>query len=404
MVFLKMSTDFHYENYSIYNIRNILYTYHWYIKNNNITKMFTISLIENITEAFIKGDTAKVTLLLQKEAVRSRNNKKSVVGKRLENLTKKIPSKTRYSSASLSGSKHVDAPKSQLVTEYSSSVTLDEVVLNSEVEKIMFSFFKEWKDYERLLDHGLAPANKILLYGAPGTGKTKLAYAIANQLGLPLVLVRLDELISSFLGKTGKNIREIFELANERRVVIFLDEIDTVAKHRADEKELGELKRIVTVLLQNIDLFPPHSIIIGATNHEDILDKAIWRRFPLKLKLEAPSTKGREKMLLMFLGVHAKELDMKLVLQITEGLSGSEIYDLCQQSLKEYIISGEKKFETKNFLVAYFQLMVGSRQEKELGKRKLYQMAQELKDAKYSFREIESITMIPYTTLKDNIS
>ena len=366
--------------------------------------MFNITFIEGLTEAFIKGDTAKATQLLQKEAVRSRNNKKSVVGKRLENLTKKIPSKARYGTASLSGSKNIQQQESQLVTEYSSSITLEDVVLNSELEKIMISFFKEWKDYERLLDHGLAPANKILLYGAPGTGKTKLAYAIANQLGLPLVLVRLDELISSFLGKTGKNIREIFELANERRVVIFLDEIDTVAKHRADEKELGELKRIVTVLLQNIDLFPPHSIIIGATNHEDILDKAIWRRFPLKLKLEVPSIKGREKMLHMFLGSHAKNLDMKLVLQITEGLSGSEIYDLCQQSLKEYIISGEKKLETKNFLIGYFQLMVGSRQEKELGKKKLYQMAQELKDAKYSFREIESITMIPYTTLKDNIS
>ncbi len=366
--------------------------------------MFTITLIENLTEAFIKGDTAKVTQLLQKEAVRSRNNKKSVVGKRLENLTKKIPSNTHYGVASLSGSKQFQPQKSELVTEYSSSIKLDEVVLNPEIEKIMVSFFKEWGDYERLLDHGLAPVNKTLLYGAASTGKTKLAYAIANQLGLPLVLVRLDELISSFLGKTGKNIREIFELASERRVVIFLDEIDTIAKHRADEKELGELKRIVTVLLQNIDLFPPHSIIIGATNHEDILDKAIWRRFPLKLKLEAPSIKGREKLLQMFLGSHAKNLDMKLVVQMTDGLSGSEIYDLSQQTLKEYIISGEKNLETKNFLIAYFQLMVGSRQEKELGKKKLYQMAQELKNAKYSFREIESITMIPYTTLKDNIS
>ena len=366
--------------------------------------MSNINFVENLIEAFNEGDNSKVSRILGKEASRLRTTGgKSVVSKRLENLAKKIPSTNNFSVANFSNEKYIEPSNSGLVTEYNPLVSPEEVVLNQEAKNAVASLFKEWEDHDRLISHGLNPINKILLYGAPGTGKTLLANAIANQLNMPLVLVRLDELISSYLGKTGKNIREIFDIARDRKVVLFLDEIDTIAKHRADEKELGELKRIVTVLLQNIDLFPSHSIIIGATNHESILDKAIWRRFPLKIKLDLPSPKSRALLIDLFLKDNSRNIDLDFVVNMTDGLSGSEIFDLCQQALKEYIISGEEKLQTKNILIAYFNLMMGNRFENKINKTTLYEMANRLKEAKFSLREIELITTIPYTTLRDHI-
>ena len=366
--------------------------------------MFNITFLENLIDAFNNTDNAKISHLLEKEAGRLRSTKKTGVSKRLENLAKKIPNTNNFGAASLSAERNIEIGNPDLVTEYRPSISPEDVVLNADAKQAIASLFKEWEDNKRLISFGLNPINKILLYGAPGTGKTKLANAIANQLNMPLVLVRLDELISSYLGKTGKNLREIFDIAKERPVVLFLDEIDTIAKHRADEKELGELKRIVTVLLQNIDLFPAHSIIIGATNHEGILDKALWRRFPLKIKLELPSPKSRALLIDLFLRDIPKDIKSSFVVEITNGLSGSEIFDLCQQALKDYIISGEERMQPKNILVAYFHLMAGNRFEKKFSKTTLYQMAQHLKEAKFSLREIESITAIPYTTLRDNVA
>jgi SpoVK/Ycf46/Vps4 family AAA+-type ATPase len=372
--------------------------------------MSNIKLVEDITTAFIDGNTSEVVNILKKESRESKHKKNLVVSKRLDNLLKKIPYNS-FSAASVNDNlaendvyrKKIFINNPNLISEYRSSIIPEQVVLDVDIKNLVSTFFREWEGVESLLKFGLHPTNKILLYGPPGTGKTLLAHAIANQLNFPLVLVRLDELISSYLGKTGQNIREIFDIAKQKNVVLFLDEIDTVAKHRADEKELGELKRIVTVLLQNIDFFPHNSVIIGATNHEDILDKAIWRRFPLKIKLELPNTKSRELMFTLFLEKIDKNVDLNLLVRITEGLSGSEIFDLTQQATKNFVISGKERLTTVEVLIAYFQLMLGRRLIKEGAKQNLYKMCQTLKDAGYALKDIKSIANIPYTTLRDNI-
>jgi SpoVK/Ycf46/Vps4 family AAA+-type ATPase len=372
--------------------------------------MPSIKLIEDLTKAFIKGSMSEVIEILKKETRESKQQKKIIVAKRLDNLIKSIPS-NNFSSANMSDHSNPDdlyrkkifLNNPNLVNEYYSNIVPEQVVLDSDIKNLIATFFREWEDADRLSSFGLQPTNKILLYGPPGTGKTLLAHAIANQLNFPLVLVRLDELISSYLGKTGQNIREIFDIARQKNVVLFLDEIDTVAKHRADEKELGELKRIVTVLLQNIDFFPSNSVIIGATNHEDILDKAIWRRFPLKIKMELPNARSREMLITLFLEKVNKEIDLAFLTQITDGLSGSELYDLTQQATKNFVISQKNKMSTTDLLISYFQLMLGRRLSKHNYKQDLYKMCQKLKDAGFSLRDIESISNIPYTTLRDNI-
>ena len=135
------------------------------------------------------------------------------------------------------------------------------------------------KSYAQADVHGLTTSLSFLMYGPPGTGKSRLARYIAQELGLDLYVARLDGLISSFLGSTSKNIRALFDFAAKTPCVLFLDEFDAIAKLRGDSQELGELKRVVNSFIQNLDTLGNQSIVIAATNHQELLDSAIWRRF-----------------------------------------------------------------------------------------------------------------------------
>nr|WP_239521385.1 ATP-binding protein [Blastococcus saxobsidens] len=125
--------------------------------------------------------------------------------------------------------------------------------------------------------------------GPPGNGKTSLAEAIAAECMLPFYAVRYEGIVSSFLGETTSRLDHVFEFVRTRRCVLFFDEFDTIAKERADNHETGEIKRVVSTLLLQIDRLPPHVIVVCATNHGELLDRAAWRRFQLRLALEAPS-------------------------------------------------------------------------------------------------------------------
>ncbi|KOO11114.1 AAA family ATPase, partial [Vibrio xuii] len=135
---------------------------------------------------------------------------------------------------------------------------------------------REYND--ALLSEGLQPTKSIIFQGPPGVGKTLSARWLANQLDLPLLTLDLATVMSSFLGKTGSNVRAVLEHAMSFPCVLLLDEFDAIAKRRDDDRELGELKRLVTVLLQTIDEWPATSLLIAATNHGELLDPAIWRR------------------------------------------------------------------------------------------------------------------------------
>ena len=145
---------------------------------------------------------------------------------------------------------------------------------------------KRVKDLEAA---GLSPIRSLLLSGPPGVGKTLSAYWLAHKLDLPLLTLDLATVMSSLLGKTGSNIRAVIDYARGFPCVLLLDEFDAVAKKRDDERDVGELKRLVTVLLQAIDDWPASSVLIAATNHPDILDPAVWRRFDVIIDMENPS-------------------------------------------------------------------------------------------------------------------
>ena len=224
------------------------------------------------------------------------------------------------------------------------SENIDEVILSHNNEEKLNSFILSYKNADKLNSLGIGVSNSLLLYGPPGCGKTKCAYLIARELNLPLVVARLDSLISSYLGTTAKNIRMLFEYAQKMPCVLFLDEFDAIAKARDDSNELGELKRVVNSLLQNVDSMSKDSLLLAATNHEKLLDSAVWRRFDYKLEVELPDQDALIRMMELFVG-DAIDLSWKEKNELAiifEGLSGADVEEIVKKAMRNAVIKDEE--------------------------------------------------------------
>src|SRR5580698_8080327 len=203
------------------------------------------------------------------------------------------------------------------------------VVLGQDQWDTVNEFLSIAKSYALADADGLTASLSLLIYGPPGTGKSRLARHIAKELGLDLYVARLDGLISSFLGSTSKNIRALFDFAAKTPCVLFLDEFDAIAKLRGDSQELGELKRVVNSFIQNLDSLGGHSIVIAATNHQELLDSAIWRRFSYRLALSFPSQEQRQKMWTSFSGtLNFTDREIALLVDLSDGFTGSDIREV----------------------------------------------------------------------------
>ena len=167
--------------------------------------------------------------------------------------------------------------------------SLNNLILPSHVAEICAEIVEEHNRRDLLRSYGLEPRHKILIAGPPGNGKTSLAEAVAEALAVPLMVVKYDSLIDSYLGSTAQKLASLFDYVRTRPCVLFFDEFDTLGKERGDSHETGEIKRVVSSLLLQIDALPSHVIVVTATNHPELLDRAVWRRFQARFQLPKPT-------------------------------------------------------------------------------------------------------------------
>lgn len=223
-------------------------------------------------------------------------------------------------------------------------------ILDDHIRADVDRFLKYASSSQKLIEAGVGVSPRMLIYGPPGVGKTQLARHIAGELQLPLLTARCDSLISSYLGSTAKNIRLLFEHAADRPCVLFLDEFDALAKARDDAQELGELKRVVVGLLQNIDALPPQTVIIAATNHEQLLDAAVWRRFTFHVSMDLPNPVLREALFQSYLRSYLPKENLSLAVILSEGLSGGAIREISEDCIRGAVIEDESEVEAATLI------------------------------------------------------
>ena len=219
---------------------------------------------------------------------------------------------------------------------------LEDVVLSRENLSLVKEILHEHNREEVLKAHGLRPSDRVLFCGPAGCGKTLTAEVIARELGRPLAIVRTDSVVSSFLGETAANLRKVFDFAAASPMVTLFDEFDALGKEREDASEHGELRRVVNAVLQMLDAYEGRSLIIAATNHEGMLDTAIWRRFEEVLFLKPPTRAQLCRLLTMKLrGVHREFAAKEIAAQgWFKGATHADVERVLRRAVKEMVLQG----------------------------------------------------------------
>ena len=244
--------------------------------------------------------------------------------------------------------------------------TSQDIVLSHENLEQFVSLIQEFRQADRLKRHGLSVRSKLLFCGPPGTGKTLCAEVFAAELGLPFFHVRLDSLISSYLGETASNIRKTFEFARRQPCVLFFDEFDALARSRDESGEHNELRRVVNSLLIFIEQIAPSGFLIAATNLDQHLDPAIWRRFDEVIWFELPDTGMIRKYLTHAFKNSKIAFDPGVFAEELKGYSYADLEKLCVQTLKTSILDGSKQVNDAHFRSALRQAKRRRRRESQI--------------------------------------
>ncbi len=301
------------------------------------------SWLPKIAEAALLGDPKKLEIVLVR-AIRSLKGEAPEVCQQLGQLLSEHSTNPNGLRWRGSGPPPVDAEEGFALVRSESVEDARVPVLPASVFRRVKQFIDQRKNNQRLLEEGFLPPSSLLLTGAPGTGKTMLTRWIASELGLPFVALDLSTSISSFLGKTGFNLRRTLDYARSRPCMLLLDEFDAIAKRRDDATEVGELKRIVNVLLKELEDWPLHSVVIAATNHPELLDSAIARRFDVVIEIPLPGVEERFEILKRSGHRFSDEIPTVLLRGVASGLdgaSGSELNSLMSAAVRHHLSTEE---------------------------------------------------------------
>ncbi|MDE0035654.1 MAG: ATP-binding protein [Deltaproteobacteria bacterium] len=234
-----------------------------------------------------------------------------------------------------------NGPSTDSFHQISPERRLGDLVLPPNVTRAAAELVEEFQRADLLRAHNLEPRHRVLLTGPPGNGKTSLAEVFATELAVPLFAVRYESVIASYLGETAVRLSRLFDEVRTRRCVLFFDEFDVVGKERGDIHETGEIKRVVSSLLLQIDDLPSHVVVVTATNHPELLDRAVWRRFQVRLNLPAPTSALAEEWFCRFEKRLGEGLGHKpaALAKVLKGLSFSELEQFALDVQRQYVLT-----------------------------------------------------------------
>lgn len=298
--------------------------------------MARTDLLTDLVRFGMASDKGKFQKVVEAIIAEERGKKHTVLANKLEELLhSSYTDRPNSNSGAL-----LEQKVSNLLQEVIPDRTFDDLILPKEVREISQQVVEEHHRLELLRSYNLEPRNRLLLIGPPGNGKTSLAEAFAHALIVPLLLVRYEGVVGAYLGETAGRLHRLLEYARARRCILFFDEFETLGKERGDRHETGEIKRMVSSLLTQIDSLPSHVVIIGATNHAELLDRAVWRRFQVRMTLPEP-THARltewfakfEKRIKVPLGYAPETIAKKL-----HGLNFAEAEEFGTSIFRQYIL------------------------------------------------------------------
>lgn len=299
-------------------------------------------MIVDLVKYAASGNKAMVKKVTEAIIAEERDKQHTILADRLQNELMKAPM-------------HMEAPQHKggeapmvvsetraenFIQEREAVRTLASLILPQEVRYNCDQLIQEQFRADLLRSYGVEPRNRILLIGPPGNGKTSLAEALAEALMEPFFVVKYDSIVGAYLGETAMRLKKLIDFVSTRKCVLFFDEFETIGKERGDLHETGEIKRVVSSLLLQMDQLPSYVTIIGATNHPELLDRAVWRRFQMRMTLPAPTRAGIVSFLERFQREHKVgfEMSTETIARKLYGSSYAEVEEFCMQVLRSYVM------------------------------------------------------------------
>lgn len=292
-------------------------------------------LIVSLVRAGAAGDRSMLTSTVEALVADEKSKSHHVLADRLERALQTAPV-----TISNDMRRHQSGGR-DFVIESQPQVRLEDLILPLPAERLTRQLIQEQGRSDLLRTQGLQPRHRVLLSGPPGNGKTSLAEAVAEALSLPLLTVRYDALVGAYLGETNARLAKLFEYARATPCVLFFDEFDAVGKERGDVHETGEIKRVVSFLLMQLDQLPSYVVTMAATNHAELLDRAVWRRFQLRIDMPAPDPARRAILVSRFFEAWPDPAGMppEKVAERLGDVSFAEVFEFCQNVRRRHILS-----------------------------------------------------------------
>ena len=292
-------------------------------------------LLISLVRAGASGDRSMLTSTVEALVAEEKTKSHHVLADRLQRALQTVPVTT---------SNEMRRPQTggrDFVIESEPQVSLDDLILPLPADRLARQLIEEQSRSDLLRAQGLQPRHRVLLSGPPGNGKTSIAEALAQALALPLLTVRYDALVGAYLGETNARLAKLFEYARATPCVLFFDEFDAVGKERGDVHETGEIKRVVSFLLMQLDQLPSYVIAVAATNHAELLDRAVWRRFQLRIDMPAPDAARRAVLVSRFFEVWNDDpgATPERVAEQLGPVSFAEVFEYCQNVRRRHILS-----------------------------------------------------------------